>query len=156
MPDPNHTERTLVIVKPDAVHRQLTGEILRRLERKGLRIVAMKMLQIDRELAEKHYAVHKGKSFYDLLLSFITSGPSAAVVFEGEQAISIVRQMMGATNPLNAEPGTIRGDFAVHTTYNLIHGSDSAETARYEIDLFFAPHEIVSYPLSRPLYGMAW
>jgi nucleoside-diphosphate kinase len=156
MPAPNPTERTLVIIKPDAVHRQLVGEILRRLERKGLRIVALKMLQIDRELAEKHYAVHKGKSFYDSLLSFVTSGPSVALVLEGEQAIGMVRQMMGATNPLNAEPGTIRGDYAVQTTYNLIHGSDSVEAAHYEIELFFAPHEIVSYPLCRSLYGVAW
>jgi nucleoside-diphosphate kinase len=146
MTDTAHTERTLVIIKPDAVHRRLTGQIIDRFEQKGLRIAAMKMMQIDRGLAERHYAVHKGKPFYNSLLAFITCAPVVALILEGHQAISVVRRMMGATNPLQADAGTIRGDFAVQTTYNLIHGSDSSETAAFEIDLFFEPQEIVPAP----------
>jgi nucleoside-diphosphate kinase len=139
-------ERTLVILKPDAVQRRLVGPIITRFEQRGLRIVAMKMIQIDRALAERHYAVHKGKFFYEELLAFITCAPVVVMIIEGTQAISIVRQMMGATNPVKAAPGTIRADYALETTYNLVHGSDSPETAEHEIKLFFTPQEIVSYP----------
>jgi nucleoside-diphosphate kinase len=138
-------ERSLVIIKPDAVQRQLIGSIIARFEQRGLRIVAMKLMQIDRPLAERHYAVHKGKPFYEPLLSFITSAPAVVIILEGHKAISVVRRMMGATRPVEAEPGTIRGDLAVQTTYNLVHGSDSPETAAYEVGLFFSPEEIVSY-----------
>jgi len=142
----NDTERTLAIIKPDAVQRRLIGDIIARFERKGLRIVAMKLIQIDRSLAERHYAVHKGKPFYEELLAFITSSPVVVVVLEGFQAIRALRGLMGATNPLDATPGTIRGDFATEITFNLVHGSDAPETAQHEIDLFFAPEEFVSYP----------
>jgi nucleoside-diphosphate kinase len=146
MPDQANTERTLVLIKPDAVHRRLIGEIVSRFERKGLRIVGMKLMQIDRSLAERHYAVHKGKPFYEPLLTFITAGPVVALILEGPEAIAIVRHLMGATNPLQAAPGTIRADFATEITYNLVHGSDSAETAAFEMGLFFAPGELVTYP----------
>ena len=142
----NDTERTLAIIKPDAVQRRLIGDIIARFEQKGLRIVAMKMIHIDRPLAERHYAVHKGKPFYEDLLAFITSGPVVVVVLEGTQAIRALRGLMGATNPLDATPGTIRGDFATEITFNLVHGSDAPETAQHEIDLFFVPEEFVSYP----------
>jgi nucleoside-diphosphate kinase len=140
------TERTLAIIKPDAVQRRLIGDIIARFEQKGLRIVAMKLIQIDRPLAERHYAVHKGKPFYEDLLAFITSSPVVVVVLEGTQAIRALRGLMGATNPLDATPGTIRGDFATEITFNLVHGSDAPETAQHEISLFFAPEEFVSYP----------
>ncbi len=130
-------ERTLVFIKPDGVRRGLVGEILRRFEQKGLRIVAMKMLTMDRDLAERHYAPHKGKPFFEELIRFITSGPIVAFVLEGPQAVSVVRTLMGPTDPLKAPPGTIRGDFGLHITENLIHGSDSEESARREIALFF-------------------
>jgi nucleoside-diphosphate kinase len=150
MTEKNHTEdpieRTLVIIKPDAVQRRLIGPIIARFEQRGLRIIAMKMIQIDRPLAERHYAVHKGKPFYDSLLEFITCAPVVVVILEGHEAISVVRRMMGATNPTQAEPGTIRADYALQTTYNLVHGSDSPETAAYEMDLFFTPQETVSHP----------
>ncbi|OGK08671.1 MAG: nucleoside-diphosphate kinase, partial [Candidatus Riflebacteria bacterium RBG_13_59_9] len=123
------TERTLVLVKPDGVQRGLVGEIIARFEREGLKLVAVKTLALSRELAEKHYAVHRGKPFYDNLLAFITSGPVVALVLEGPQAISHVREMMGATNPADAASGSIRGDLATDTTRNLVHGSDSAATA---------------------------
>lgn len=145
MPDSTSTERTLAIIKPDAVQRSLIGEIVGRFERKGLRIVAMKLIQIDRPLAERHYAVHKGKPFYNDLLEFITSGPVVVLALEGPQAIKALRTMMGATNPLDATPGSIRGDYATEITLNLVHGSDSPETAQHELGLFFAPAEFVSY-----------
>jgi nucleoside-diphosphate kinase len=148
MADQTDIERTLLIIKPDAVRRLLVGEIIARFEQKGLNIAAMKMIQIDHPLAERHYAVHKGKPFYELLLDFITSGPVAVMVLEGHKAIGAVRALMGSTNPLEAAPGTIRGDFATEITYNLVHGSDGPETAAYEIDLFFAPQEFVSHPCS--------
>jgi nucleoside-diphosphate kinase len=138
-------QHTLAILKPDAVRRGLVGEIFARIERKGLKIVAMKLVQIDRALAERHYAEHKGKSFYESLLAFITSGPAVVLTLEGHQAIQAWRTIMGATNPLDASPGSIRGDFATETTYNLVHGSDAPETAAKEIALFFAPEERVSY-----------
>jgi nucleoside-diphosphate kinase len=144
MPISADTERTLAILKPDAVRRGLAGEIISRLERKGLRIVALKMIQIDRALAERHYGEHKGKSFYEPLLAFITSGPAIVMVLEGTQAIRSWRAIMGATNPLDASPGSIRGDYATETTFNLVHGSDAPKTAVKEIALFFAPEEIVS------------
>lgn len=138
-------ERTLVLLKPDAVQRRLVGRIISRLEEKGLRIVAMKMLWVSRELAERHYAEHREKPFYSELVSFITSAPVVAMVVEGPKAVETVRKMMGKTNPLEAEPGTIRGDFGLSVTMNLIHGSDSQASAAREIALFFREDEILSY-----------
>ena len=138
-------EKSLVLVKPDAVQRALTGEIISRLERKGLRVIAMKMLHMDNSLAQRHYAVHQGKPFFDEMVSFITSSPIIAIVFEGNNVVEIVRHMMGETDPAKAPGGTIRGDFAVDIGHNLIHGSDSRENARKEIDLFFSPDEIFDY-----------
>ena len=132
-------ERTLVLCKPDAVERSLVGESIGRLERKGLRIAAMRLLTIDRDLASRHYAEHEGKGFYEDLLAFIGRSPSVAMVVEGpEDTYAIVRTMMGPTNPATAPPGTIRGDFGTELTENLVHGSDSAESAAREIDIFFA------------------
>jgi nucleoside-diphosphate kinase len=145
MPDQPNIERTLVIIKPDAVQRRLIGEIISRFEHKGLQLIAMKMMQIDRDLASRHYAVHKGKPFYEDLLKFITSAPVVVMIVEGHNAIEMVRRMMGATKPLEAAPGTIRADLAMETQYNLVHGSDGADTAAYEIDLFFEPRELVSH-----------
>ncbi|MCX7682757.1 MAG: nucleoside-diphosphate kinase [Anaerolineae bacterium] len=138
-------ERTLVIIKPDAVQRGLIGDIITRFERRGLRIVALKMIQIDKALAERHYAIHKGKSFYEPLIRYITSAPVVVMVLEGNKAIEIVRRTMGATNPAEAAPGTIRADFGVDIGRNLVHGSDGAETAAFEIPLFFTEQEILSY-----------
>ena len=138
-------ERTLIIVKPDAVQRGLIGAILTRLEQRGLRFAALKLLQITPELAARHYAVHKGKPFYNGLIEFITSGPVVVAVIEGPQAIEIVRKTMGATNPTQAEPGTIRADLGLEIGRNLVHGSDGPDTAAYEISLFFAEEEILSY-----------
>jgi nucleoside-diphosphate kinase len=138
-------ERTLVILKPDAVQRGLIGPILTRLERRGLRFAAMKLMQITPELAARHYAIHKGKPFYEGLIQFITSGPVVVAVIEGRDAINIVRRTMGATNPTQAEPGTIRADFGLEIGRNLVHGSDGPDTAAYEIPLFFAEDEILSY-----------
>jgi nucleoside-diphosphate kinase len=138
-------QRTLVIVKPDAVQRGLVGTILATLEQKGLRFVAMKFMQIDRPLAERHYAVHQGKPFYEGLVRFITSGPVAVTVVEGPDAIEATRKLMGATNPVAADPGSIRGRYALEIGQNLIHGSDSPETAHYEIDLYFRPEDMVEY-----------
>ncbi len=140
-------ERTLVLLKPDALHRRLVGEIILRFEKKGLKIVAMKMLWVSRELAEKHYKVHKGKPFYESLLDYITSGPIIAMVLEGESAIKVVRNLMGKTNGVEAAPGTIRGDYSVSIQNNLVHGSDSPESAEREISLFFKPQEILEYRL---------
>ncbi len=137
-------QRTLVLVKPDAVQRRLAGEIISRLEKKGLKIVALKMLQMDRELAEQHYAIHKGKSFFLGLVDFITSGPIIAAVVEGENTVEVVRRLMGETDPLKAAPGTIRGDFGLDIGQNLIHGSDSIENAAKEINLFFSEKEVLS------------
>ena len=130
-------ERTLILVKPDAFARGLTGEILARFERKGLRIVAMKYMTMDRALAEQHYAEHQGKGFYEELVSFITSGPLAAMVLEGRQAVEAARQVIGATNPLQATTGSIRGDYAIEVGQNMVHGSDSTESAAREVALFF-------------------
>ncbi|MCE5197702.1 nucleoside-diphosphate kinase [bacterium] len=130
-------ERTFIMVKPDGVRRKLVGEIVRRIERRNFSIVAMKMLTPSRELAEQHYAVHKGKEFYEGLLEFITSGPVVAMVVEGDNAIKLMRNLMGATKPEDAMPGTIRGDLTISTRENLVHGSDSADTAACEIVLWF-------------------
>lgn len=138
-------EKSLVLIKPDAVQRGLAGEIISRLERKGLKIVAMKMLHMDRALAQRHYAIHKGKAFFDGLVDFIISGPVIAIVFQDERAVEIVRQMMGATDPAKALSGTIRGDFGIDIGHNLVHGSDSPENASAEIDLFFSEEEIINY-----------
>jgi nucleoside-diphosphate kinase len=138
-------ERTLVIIKPDGVQRGLIGPILARFERRGLRFAALKLMQITPELAARHYAVHRGKSFYEPLIEFITSGPVVVAVIEGRNAIDIVRKTMGATNPAAAEPGTIRADFGLEIGRNLVHGSDGPETAAYEIPLFFTEEEILSY-----------
>ncbi|HEY3268030.1 MAG TPA: nucleoside-diphosphate kinase [Armatimonadota bacterium] len=132
-------EKTFVMLKPDAVRRGLVGEIIGRFERKGLRIVEMRHLTPSRALAEEHYAVHRGKPFYDAVVDFITSGPVVAMVLEGpENSVAMVRQMMGATAPWDAAPGSIRGDFASTTQQNLVHGSDSVETAHSEIALWFS------------------
>jgi nucleoside-diphosphate kinase len=130
-------DRTLILVKPDAFARNLTGEILARFERKGLRIVAMRLLTMDRALAERHYAEHMGKGFYEELVSFITSGPLVALVLEGQDAVVAARQVIGATNPLEATTGSIRGDFAIAVGQNMVHGSDSPESAAREVALFF-------------------
>lgn len=130
-------ERTLILLKPDAVQRQLVGPVITRFEQRGLKIVAMKLLQVSKELAEAHYAVHKGRPFYDSLIEYITSGPIVAMVLEGPSAIQAARNTIGATNPVEAGPGTIRGDFGLEIGRNLIHGSDAPETASTEIDLWF-------------------
>jgi nucleoside-diphosphate kinase len=130
-------ERTLILVKPDAFARGLTGEILARFERKGLRIVAMRLLTMDRALAEQHYAEHVGKGFFEELVSFITSAPLVALVLEGDSAITAARQVIGATNPLEANTGSIRGDFAIEVGQNMVHGSDAPESAAREVALFF-------------------
>lgn len=142
MADP---QRTLIIVKPDGVQRQLTGTILSRLEQKGLRFVGLKLIQIDRPLAERHYAVHQDKPFYQGLVEFITSGPVVVAAVEGPDAIQACRVIMGATNPVTADPGSIRGMYALEIGQNLIHGSDSPETAETEIDLYFKSEELVDY-----------
>lgn len=140
-------ERTLVLIKPDAMQRGLAGEILARLERRGLRFVAMRLFQMDEALARRHYAEHQGKPFYEGLISYITSCPIIAAVLEGNNAVEIVRKSIGATNPAAAEPGTIRGDLALETGRNLIHGADSLESAQREIALFFREEEEMrSYP----------
>jgi nucleoside-diphosphate kinase len=140
-------ERTLIIIKPDGVQRGLIGNVITRLEQRGLKFAGLKLMQITPELAERHYGVHKGKPFYVGLVKYITSGPVVVGVVEGPNAISIVRTTMGATNPVEAIPGTIRGDYALEIGYNIIHGSDGPETAVQEINLFFRPEELLSYAL---------
>ncbi len=130
-------DRTLILVKPDAFERHLTGVAIARLERKGLRLAALKLMQLDREAAERHYAEHEGKPFFDALVEFITSGPLVAMVLEGNEAIAAARQVIGDTNPLEAAPGSIRGEFATEVRRNMLHGSDSAESAAREVALFF-------------------
>ena len=139
------TERTLVLVKPDGVQRGLVGTVVAVLERKGLKIVGMKMLHVSEELASRHYAAHTEKPFYKGLVSFITSSPLVALVLEGPRAVEVVRNTMGGTNPSDAAPGTIRGDFGLDIEHNIIHGSDSTESAQTEIGLFFAEDEVVDY-----------
>lgn len=136
-------ERSLIILKPDAVQRGLIGPILTRIEQRGLRIVGMKLIQIDEALARRHYAIHEGKPFFDSLISYITSGPVVVLVVSGANVIEIVRSMVGATNPVKAAPGTIRGDFALEIGRNLIHASDSPENGEMEVNLFFRPEELV-------------
>ncbi len=130
-------DRTLILVKPDAFARNLTGEIIARFERKGLRIAALKQMVVTEELAKQHYGEHEGKPFFGELVDFITSGPLVAMVLEGTEAVKAARQVIGATNPLEAAPGSIRGDFAVQVGQNMVHGSDSPESAAREVELFF-------------------
>ena len=130
-------DRTLILVKPDAFARGLTGEIIARFERKGLSLVALKLMTMERELAERHYAEHEGKPFFGELVDFITSGPLVAMVLEGHEAVVAARQVIGATNPLEAAPGSIRGDYALEVGQNMVHGSDSGESAQREVALFF-------------------
>jgi nucleoside-diphosphate kinase len=139
------TERTLVLIKPDAVQRLLAGRILSRFEDRGLKLVGLKLVHVDRELAERHYAVHRQKPFFGSLVEFITSSPLVAAAFEGPNAIAVVRAMVGATRPHEATPGTIRGDFALETAQNLVHASDGADTAATELALWFASGELVEY-----------
>jgi nucleoside-diphosphate kinase len=138
-------QRTLILLKPDCVHRRLVGTILHRFEQKGLRLAALKFVQASRALAEKHYAVHKGKPFYESLLSFLTAGPTVAIVLEGREAVAAARNLMGPTDGVKAPPGTIRGDFAISVQNNLVHGSDSPENAAIEIALWFESAELVSF-----------
>ena len=138
-------ERTFVMVKPDGVQRNLVGEVIRRFEAKGFTLVGLKMMQVSRELAEKHYDVHREKPFFSSLVEFIISAPVVATVWEGDGVIAAARKIIGATNPLNAEPGTIRGDYGVSIGRNLIHGSDAIETAQQEISLWFQDEELINW-----------
>lgn len=138
-------EKSLVLIKPDAMQRGLAGTIITRLEKRGLKLVALKMLHLDKALAQRHYAIHKDKPFFNNLVDYISSTPVVAAVFEGEGAIAIIRKTMGATDPSKAEAGTIRGDIGVDIEHNSVHGSDSAETAEEEMKLFFSEAEIFNY-----------
>jgi nucleoside-diphosphate kinase len=138
-------ERSLVLIKPDAIQRCLAGDIISRLEKKGLKIVAMKMVQMDHALAQRHYAIHSDKPFFGELVDFITSCPIIAIVFQGRNAVLLIRQAMGETNSAKANPGTIRGDLGIDLSHNLIHGSDSTDNASREISLFFSSEEIYDY-----------
>ncbi len=138
-------ERTFLAIKPDGVQRKLVGEIIRRFEAKGFTLVGLKLMSVSRELAETHYGVHKEKPFFPGLVNFITSGPVVGMVWEGKGVIASARKIIGATNPLNAEPGTLRGDFGVDVGRNIIHGSDAPETAEQEIKLWFTEAELVSW-----------
>lgn len=140
-------ERTFVMVKPDGVGRRLAGEVMRRYEAKGLKLVGLKMQIVSRELAERHYAEHKGKGFYDALLAFITSGPTIQMVWEGLEAVAVGRRINGATNPQAADVGTIRGDYGLTVQNNIVHASDSPETAAREIALYFNDDELLTYPM---------
>lgn len=144
-------QQTLILLKPDCVQRRLIGSIVGRFEQKGLRLVGLKLVQASRELAEKHYAVHKGKPFYESLLQFLTSGPTVSMVWEGREAVAVARTLMGPTDGTKAPPATIRGDYAISIQNNLVHGSDSAENAAIEIALWFRPEELVSWqPIDTP------
>ncbi len=138
-------ERTFVMIKPDAVQRGLIGDIVSRFEKKGIKIVAMKLISVSKEFAERHYAIHKGKPFFEPTVKYITSSPVVAMVLEGINAIEMVRSMMGKTDPQKADIGTIRGDFGQFIGRNIVHGSDSKETAEFEINLWFKPSEIADY-----------
>ncbi|WP_375328335.1 nucleoside-diphosphate kinase [Microcystis sp. BLCC-F210] len=138
-------ERTFLMIKPDGVQRNLVGEIIQRFEAKGFTLVGLKMMQVSSELAEKHYAVHKERPFFRSLVDFITSSPVVAMVWQGEGVIASARKIIGATNPLNAEPGTIRGDFGISVGRNLIHGSDSPDTAKDEVSLWFSDTELADW-----------
>jgi len=138
-------ERSLILIKPDAMQRSLSGVIISRLEKQGLKLVALKMLHMDKALAERHYAIHKEKPFFNDLVNYISSAPIIALVFEGNRAVEIIRKTMGATDPAKAESGTIRGDFGLDIGRNTVHGSDSVENAEEEIRLFFSKDEMFSY-----------
>ncbi len=138
-------ERSLVLIKPDGIQRGLTGTIITRLEERGLKLVALKMLHLDKALARRHYAIHKDKPFFNGLVNYISSAPIVTTVFEGKNAVEVIRKIMGATDPAKAEGGTIRGDFGLDIERNTVHGSDSAETAEEEIKLFFSQNEIFGY-----------
>ncbi|NBD34010.1 MAG: nucleoside-diphosphate kinase [Cyanobacteria bacterium] len=138
-------ERTFIMIKPDGVQRGLTGEIIKRLEQKGFNLIGMKMMNVSRELAEKHYDVHRDKPFFSNLVEFIISAPVVAMVWEGEGVVAAARKIIGATNPLSAEPGTIRGDYGISIGRNLIHGSDAVETAQREVALWFEETEVASW-----------
>lgn len=138
-------ERSLVLIKPDAMQRGLVGTIIGRLEERGLKLVALKMLHLDKALAKRHYAIHKDKPFFNSLVNYISSTPIVAAIFEGERAVEVARKAMGVTDPAKAEAGTIRGDFGLDIEHNTIHGSDSVETAEGEIKLFFAEDEVFNY-----------
>lgn len=138
-------ERSLVLIKPDGVQRGLIGEIISRFERRGLKLIASKFMLVSRELAESHYAIHKGKPFYADLVDRITSSPVLALVWEGDQVVSAIRQTIGATNPMNAAPGTIRHDLGMTSEFNLVHASDSPENGQFEVSLWFKPEELVSW-----------
>lgn len=140
-------QQTLILLKPDCVHRRLVGTIIQRFEQKGLRLAGLKLVQAGQDLATQHYAVHKGKPFYESLLQFLTSGPTVAMVWEGREAVQVARTIMGPTDGAKAPPATIRGDFAISIQNNLVHGSDSPENARAEIALWFRPEELLSYEL---------
>jgi nucleoside-diphosphate kinase len=139
------TERTLVLIKPDGVQRQLVGRILARYEERGLKVVGLKLVQVDRALAERHYAVHRQKPFFDSLVDFIISAPLVALALDGPNAIAVVRAINGATRPHEASPGTVRGDFALETAQNIVHASDGPETAVDELALWFSPDELFEY-----------
>jgi nucleoside-diphosphate kinase len=149
------TERTLIIIKPDAIQRHLAGEIIARFEKKGLKLVAAKFIQVSEKLSRQLYAVHKDKDFFEALVKYLASAPVMVMVWEADGVIEMARKMIGATFGYQAEPGTIRGDFSSSTRYNLIHGSDSPQSAEYEIKLFFKPDEIIDYKLTNAawLYG---
>ncbi len=138
-------ERSLVLIKPDAMQRGLAGTIITHLEKQGLKMVALKMLHLDKALAQRHYAIHRDKPFFNGLVNYISSAPIVAIVFEGKEAVKVVRKAMGATDPAQAEAGTIRGDFGLDIEHNTVHGSDSVKTAEEEIKLFFSEDEIFSY-----------
>jgi len=138
-------ERTFVMIKPDGVQRGLIGDIISRFEKKGLKIIAMKMISVDKKLAEKHYGIHKGKSFFESTVNYIISSPVVAMILEGENVINMVRGMMGKTDPQKAALGTIRGDFGQFIGRNIVHGSDGSDTAKFEIELWFKPEEISEY-----------
>ena len=149
-------ERTLILFKPDAVERRLCGELLSRIENKGLKIVGLKMLKVTPELSKQHYAEHVTKAFYPLLESFITSGPVVALAVEGPEAVSVMRTMMGKTNGRESAPGTIRGDFGVSRQMNLIHGSDGPDAAKRELAIYFKPEELIEYqPILAPMFAAA-
>lgn len=137
--------RCFSMLKPGVINRRLVGEVISRLEKKGLKLVGMKLMKISRELAEKHYAEHKGKPFYDDLVNYITSGPVLAMVWQADDCITLVRKLCGATSPAESQPGTIRGDYCSHTQHNIIHASDSDESAEREINLFFKPEELIDW-----------
>lgn len=142
------TERTLVLLKPDAVQRGLVGPIISRFEERGLQIVALKLMRLSEELAHRHYAEHRGKPFFEGLIRFITSAPVVAMVVQGPGSVAAVRTSIGATDPATAAPGTVRGDLATDLTHNLVHGSDSAERGRAEIELFFSPADVIEWERS--------